>query len=110
TVVGVMPPGFNGFAPWYAPSTEGMATDVWKPVNPESAKYAKRSDAWMMPVARLKPGVTVGQAQVEMDVIARVLEQAYPETNKGVGERVVSLYDTLYGDAGSQLYPLLGAV
>jgi predicted permease len=110
TVVGVMPAGFTGFAPWYSPSTYGEATDVWNPVNPESAQYAKRSDHWIMPVARLKPAVTVAQAQLEMDVIARGMEQAYPESNKGVRERVVPLYDTLYKGARDKLYPLLGAV
>ena len=110
TVVGVMPAGFTGFAPWYSASTYGMATEVWKPINPESAQYAKRSDHWMMPVARLKPAVTVAQAQLEMEVIARGMEQAYPEPNKGVGEKVVPLYDTLHRGARDKLYPLLGAV
>jgi predicted permease len=105
TVVGVMPAGFEALGPWY----EGKSVDVWEPVNPESPKYAKRMDE-IMPVARLKPGVTLSQAQVEMDVIARGLEQAYPETNKGVGEKVLPLYDTLYGRAGELLYPLLLAV
>lgn len=109
-IVGVMPAGFTGFAPWYSPSTYGLATEVWKPVNPEKARYAKRLDHWFMPVARLKPGVTVAQAQLEMDVIARGMEQAYPESNKGVGEKVVSLYGTLHKRARDQLYPLLGAV
>jgi predicted permease len=110
TVVGVMPAGFTGFAPWHAPRTVGMATDVWAPINPESAQYAKRSDSGMMPVARLKPGVTLAQAQLEMDVIARGMEQAYPESNTGVGEKVFLLYDTLYQDSKDKLFPLLGAV
>ncbi|MFI5094637.1 MAG: ABC transporter permease [Candidatus Acidiferrum sp.] len=110
TVVGVMPAGFTGFAPWYSHSTYGKATEVWKPVNPESSQYAKRSDHWIMPVARLKPGVTNAQAQLEMDVIARGIEQAYPESNKGVGENVISLYDTLHQGSKDKLYPLLGAV
>ncbi len=110
TVVGVMPAGFTGFAPWYGSSTEGKATEVWIPVNPGSARNAKRSDHWFMPVARLKPGVTVAEAQVEMDVIALGMEQAYPESNKGVGEKVIPLHDTLYKSARDMLYPLLGAV
>jgi predicted permease len=110
TVVGVMPAGFTGFAPWYPMNTEEMSTEVWKPVNPGSARNAKRSDHWIMPVARLKPGVTVAQAQVEMDVIARGMEQAYPESNKGVGEKVISLHDTLHKSARDTLFPLLGAV
>jgi putative ABC transport system permease protein len=76
TVVGVMPAGFTGFAPWYAWGAEGKPTEVWRPIDPGSAMNAKRSDRWNMPVARLKPGVTVAQAQVEMDVIALGMEQA----------------------------------
>ncbi|MGB9464194.1 MAG: ABC transporter permease [Candidatus Acidiferrum sp.] len=110
TVVGVMPAGFTGFAPWYGSGTEGKPTEVWEPIDPGSARNAKRADHWIMPVARLKPGVTVAQAQVEMDVIALGMEQAYPESNKGVGEKVIPLRDTLYKDAGDKLYPLLGAV
>src|SRR4249919_3427027 len=63
-----------------------------------------------MPVARLKPGVSLQQAQVEMDVIARQIEQAYPATNKGVGKKVVLLRKDLYNWAPGILYPLLGAV
>jgi len=102
TVVGVLP---AGFAPFY-----GGRIDLWQPINPESSRYSARIDHWLMPVARLKPGVTVTQAQVEMDVIARRLEQAYPATNKGVGKKVVPLHEALFGWAGQALYPLLGAV
>jgi predicted permease len=102
TVVGVMPPGF---APFY-----GDQIDLWEPINPESIRYAQRRDHWLMPVARLKPGVSLAQAQSGMDTIARRLAEAYPETNKGVGKRVVPLREELYGWAGRALYPLLGAV
>lgn len=102
TVVGVMPPGF---APFY-----GDKIDLWVPVDPESARYSARSDHWLMPVARLKPGVTVAQAQLEMDVIAKRLELAYPKTNKGVGKLVRPLHQDLYRGVGQILYPLLGAV
>jgi predicted permease len=110
TVVGVMPAGFTGFAPWSGSSTEGKPTEVWIPIDPGSARNMKRSDHWIMPVARLKPGVTVAQAQVEMDVIALGMEQAYPESNKGVGEKVIPLHGKLYKNARDKLYPLLGAV
>ncbi len=102
TVVGVMP---AGFAPFY-----GQEIDLWQPVNPESSRYAERTDHWLMPVARLKPSVTLAQAQVEMDVIARRLEQAYPATNKGIGKKLVPLHQELFGWLEKRLYPLLGAV
>ena len=102
TVVGVMP---AGFAPFY-----GRSLDLWIPIDPTNGRYSARIDHWLMPVARLKPGVTLAQAQAEMDVIARRLEQAYPATNKGVGNKVVALHQQLFGWAGQALYPLFGAV
>jgi putative ABC transport system permease protein len=102
TVVGVMP---AGFAPFY-----GSRIDMWIPIDPTNGRYSARIDHWLMPVARLKPGVTLAQAQVEMDVIARRLEQAYPATNKGVGKKIVSLHQQLFGWARQALYPLFGAV
>lgn len=50
------------------------------------------------------------QAQLEMDVLAQALEKAYPRVNKGVGAKVVPLYETLYKKSQTLLYPLLGAV
>jgi len=102
TVVGVMP---AGFAPFY-----GNRIDLWIPIDPANARYSARIDHWLMPIARLKPGVTLSQAQVEMDVIAKRLEQAYPTTNKGVGKKLVPLHQQLYGFFGQSLYPLFGAV
>jgi putative ABC transport system permease protein len=95
----------RGFAPFY-----GGKLDLWIPVNPESARYAERIDHWLMPVGRLKPLATVRQAQLEMEVIAKRLELAYPKTNKGVGKLVRPLHQDLYRWAGQALYPLLGAV
>src|SRR5580704_10233268 len=102
TIVGVMPPGF---APFY-----GFPIDLWQPITPASRRYHARFDHWLMPVARLKADVTLAQAQADMDVIARRLEQDYPSTNKGLGEKVIPLHQDLYRGAGSALYPLLGAV
>ena len=106
TVVGVMPAGFKTFGPWFT----GKQADVWKPVNPEDARYANRGGFWIVPLARLKPGVTLPQAQLEMDVLAQALEKTYPEQNKGVGAKVVPLYEALYENSQNSLYPLLGAV
>ena len=102
TIVGVMPAGFT---PFY-----GQSVDLWQPINPENSRYSGRIDHWLMPIARLKPGVTMEQAQVEMDMIARRLEEQYPGTNKGLGEKVMLLHEQLFGWARSALYPLLGAV
>src|SRR5712692_7399988 len=102
TIVGVMQPHF---APFY-----GGRLDVWIPINAASSRYSARIDHWLMPVARVKPGVTLTQAQTEMDVVSRRLEQEYPATNKGVGTKVRPLHEDLYRFAGQALYPLFGAV
>jgi predicted permease len=102
TIVGVMPPRF---APFY-----GGTIDLWVPINAASPRYSARQDHWLMPVARLKPGVTVAQAQLDMNVVAKQLENDYPASNKGVGERVFPLDQELHQGFGQILYPLLGAV
>jgi len=102
TVVGIMP---AKFAPFY-----GGKIDVWQPINAANPRYVARQDHWLMPVGRLKEGVTIDQARVEMDLIAKRMEQEYPERNKGLGIKVLALHEDLYRWAGTALYPLLGAV
>ena len=102
TIVGVIQPHFS---PFY-----GQSVDLWIPINPESARYSARIDHWLMPVGRLKRGITLTQAQTEMDVVARRMAETYPATNKDVGVKVFSLHKDLYRFAGTYLYPLFGAV
>jgi len=102
TVVGVMPPGFG-------PIT-GERLDLWQPVDPKSPRFSDRIDHWLLAIGRLKPGVTEAQAQLEMNIIAQGIADAYPKTNKGVGEKVQELRQVLRSFAGTYLYPLLGAV
>jgi predicted permease len=102
TIVGVMPPGFR-------PLVSGNI-DVWVPIDPDSKRYSARQDHWLVPIARLKPHVTLAQAQLEMDLIAKRLEREYPDSNKGVGKKLVLVHDLLAQGAGQFLYPLFGAV
>jgi FtsX-like permease family len=62
------------------------------------------------PVGRLKAGVPLERAQTEMTVIARRLEQQFPETNKGRSVAVTKLRDEMVGNVRVMLYLLLGAV
>jgi predicted permease len=102
TIVGVMPPGFIDI--------DGQPVDFWQPINAASPRYSARQDHWLMPVARMKPGVTFAQAQSEMDVIGRRIADAHPETNKGIGKKVQPLHEALFGWAPQVTYPLFGAV
>jgi putative ABC transport system permease protein len=99
TIVGVMPEGF-GF-----PSKH----EVWMPYR-YNAKEHKRSELGMPFYARLKPGVTLGQAQAELDVIAANLAKTYPATNEGIGFRATPMRDNEIKAHRRQLYALLGSV
>ena len=59
-------------------------------------------------VARLRPGVSVAQAQQEMNALSRALGDRYPETNRGWGVRVVPLRDQVLGGIGQIVVWLIG--
>jgi len=86
TVVGVMPPRFQ--------LTRG--TELWVPLVLDPAVYpwrADRSNHNLQVIGRLKPGVSLAQAQAAMETIARQLEQQYPKSNAGWGVRMRTFYD-----------------
>jgi putative ABC transport system permease protein len=101
TIVGVMPRGVGAI--------RGEKIDLWLPIDPKNTRYADRIDHWLLSIGRMKPGVTIDQAQAEMTVIAKGLEEAYPKTNKGVGALVQDL-QTVTTFTASYIYPLFGAV
>ena len=61
-------------------------------------------------VGRLREGVSVQQAQAELTTIMKRLEQAYPQTNTGLGARVVTLHEDVIAGSRTTLLLLLGAV
>jgi predicted permease len=93
TIIGVAPPEFGG-------AQLGVARDLYVPmmmqaiVRPPRGGYSgemdpdllkKRGNRWLYSVGRLKPGVTIGQAQADLMLIAKQQENAYPETNRNRG-------------------------
>jgi predicted permease len=101
TIVGVLPRGFHfyGDAAVYAPLGQGDPLML----NP-------RGGYGCLAIARLRPGVSIGQAQAEMSTIQNRLDQLYPEANQGLGSEVVALKHQIVGDVGGTLLLLLGAV
>src|SRR6202522_2284018 len=106
TVIGVMGPGFD-----FPISTDpSLQAQMWKPLAWTDQERAVRDNHNYAVVARLKPGVSVKQAQNEMDAISNRLAQQYPNDNKGWGAIAVPLRDDLVGDVRPALLILLGAV
>jgi predicted permease len=98
TVIGVMPPNFDF----------PEKTQIWLP-NDFFPDNSGRSAHNYRVVGRLKAGVTVRQAQSDMDVIAaRIAKQYIDDQHEGI--RVTSLYDSLVGGVRPALLVLLGAV
>src|SRR5262249_44476967 len=89
TVLGVLPETFPGteslgFPEAYVPLT---TSDQVLPIAPGVLEQREAHNFRVM--GRLKPGVTLKQAQSELNVVASQLERQYPATNKGVNILVV---------------------
>jgi len=99
-IIGVMPEGF-GF-----PANE----ELWIPFR--EAPAAKRGEGASLSVfGKLREGVTLDAANVELAGIARRLQAAYPESNKDIGAHVQKFTDTMIGDEPrALLLTMLGAV
>ncbi|HET6630157.1 MAG TPA: ABC transporter permease [Woeseiaceae bacterium] len=101
TVIGVMPPGFEYPA----------GAELWAPLGFSEEELATQRGAHYLDViARLKPGVTVGEASAQMTALARVLELRHPDTNTGASAAAVGLREAIVGDVRPALLILLGAV
>jgi predicted permease len=106
TIVGVAPKGFYG-------TFVGYAFQFWVPLSMQAQfdagvyKLEDRGARWIEGFVRLKPGVTLAQAQAEMSAVAKRLETQYPDTNRGRGVRLYPLWQTPFNNAGA-LMPTLG--
>ena len=102
TIVGVTPPEFHGDFP-------GVALDGWvpAPLTGERERDARHFKA----LVRLKPGVTVSEANAEAAMVAARLARAFPKTNEGISARIVPIWKAQSGASGFLASPLaiLGA-
>jgi putative ABC transport system permease protein len=103
TVVGIMRAEFQ--APLGTP-------DVWLPLGyyPNRGDLDVRGRAGVSVLGKLKPNVTIDQAQRDLDAITARLAQLYPATNVGTGASVQPLREEIVGDARTPLLLVLGAV
>jgi len=101
-IVGIMPDTF--FFP-------GRDVQLWIPVGypPEMIPKTRRPH-FLGVVARLKPGVRLERAKLDMDRIAKELEAEYPDTNTKMGVRLELLHDSFANEPRAALLMLSGAV
>ena len=100
-VTGVMPARFQ------FPSSDDQA---WVPIALTQQEAGNRNRHYLQVLARLKPGVSLAQAQGEISTIAARLQQQYPQSNAELGAAVQPLHEHLVGDIKPALLVLLGAV
>ena len=86
------------------------ATDFWLPIDPQASGYQQRGAIFLEAIGRLKPGVSIEQANADLNVVAARLEQQYKDSNTGAGVRLVPAREELVGDLRPTLLVLLGAV
>jgi predicted permease len=97
TVVGIMPSSF------FFPDHQ---TDYWIPASFTPEDLARRTRHFLEVVARMKHDVTRERAQRDMEVIAKRLQQQYPDTNANIGAVVVPVRENFAGDTATGLWVL----
>jgi predicted permease len=99
-IVGVMPAGFHF----------PEKTDVWFPTNTIFGDTESRSGHNYRVVARLKPGVSLEQAQAQMTAIGTRLAEKYPDSNTGKSVAVTRMRDEMVSNYRLTLWIMLAAV
>jgi predicted permease len=101
TVIGVMPPSFDYVAD---------APEAWVPLALTPEERAQRGASYLDVYARLRPGVTLAEAQAEISAISRRIAQEVDSTNSPDDVLVRPFAEDLVGDYRGRLLTLLGAV
>lgn len=106
TIVGVIPASFN------LAIGNFRAADIYVPIgqfrNP--ALNDRAAGLGIHGIARLKPGVTLAQAQDDLDRLTQQLEKQFPQEDKEIRARLVPFQEAMVRDVRPLLFVLLGAV
>ena len=104
TVIGVMPPSFQF-------PIQADPVDMWLRLNAEAGgMFARRGARILYAVGRMKPGVSISQAQENMTTMANALKETYPKTNAAIGVNLNPLTEELVGNVRTSLIILFAAV
>jgi predicted permease len=106
TIIGVIPASFHLRLPSF------RERDIYAPIRQWNNPLLMNRDAGLgvHGIARLKPGVTLAQAQADMEQVTRNLAAAFPDADKGIGASIVPLKEQIVGDVRPFLLVLLAAV
>ena len=99
-IVGVLPEDANFPA----------RVDVFTPTEIDPTDRARGGSHNWRTIGRLKPGVTIEQAQAEMNTLTQRQEELYPDTNKGWQVHIASFREYLFGNSEPALWSLFAAV
>ena len=103
TIVGVLPATFD--APLVWGPVEYIMTNVIYP-----GHHTNFKDSWLNVIARLKPGVSVRQAESELSLVGPRLVQEHPKENASLGFRLMKLHDSNMDDVSRMLLWLMTAI
>jgi putative ABC transport system permease protein len=84
--------------------------DLWFPAPFENPGMQTRRSHFLRPIGLLKAGVSISQAQAELDTIAARIATQFPDTNKGWSQKLEPLQSVLVGNVGPAFLVLIGAV
>lgn len=104
-----MPAGF-GFPRATDILDAAKSTDIWIPWAMTQQQKANREDSAGNAIGRLRPGVTVEQAQAEMRSLMASIDLLRPPKDRGFGAQVQPLLDAMTGGSRHALLLLMGAV
>ena len=111
-IIGVMPPVFdyphNSDLPYGVPQYK--TTQVWLPLALNAHQMADRDNPSGNAVARLRPDVSIAQAQAELSTIMKRLDKLHDPRMQGWGALLENFVDSTVGHVRSLLWFLLGAV
>jgi putative ABC transport system permease protein len=107
-IIGVLSPGFELLLPPRVRSES--APEMWTAAR-INVDTANRNNVVFRVIGRLKPGVTAGQAQIQVDHIAAELRQHFPiKQTAGLYFHVIPMFEDLVGDVRPTIVSLMGAV
>jgi predicted permease len=108
-VIGVMAGGLEHVGGRQRSLPQGETADFWIPLSVNPANLS-RSARFMNTVARLAPGISLAQANAELDRLARLQEQRWPDSHTGWRTTAVPLADDVVGTTRPVLLAVFGGV